>query len=330
MKLLFPYFLTLAIIIISIVAWLTQFHGWLFPFELFSHFQAQYFIISFLIFLFLIITADKKLLLTAGFAVTLMGINIIPWYLTLPSNKIENETNFRILNYNVNFQNTNYEATLEMVKEENPNLAIFLEVDEMWIEKLNFLKKDFPYFLRPQAVSKRGIVIYSQFPLENTSTNLNGQSNYLILSADLNVNQTPIHLLAVHPAMPLISFQDRNQQLNQLETYLQSFDQPVIVAGDFNITMWSPYYRQLINQTGLKNARQGFGILPSWPTGSVYPLLTKLFSIPIDHCLVSSEIEVKGTHLGTNAGSDHFPLITDISFSQVKNKGEQMSTPTEN
>ena len=39
---------------------------------------------------------------------------------------------------------------------------------------------------------------------------------------------------------------------------------PIMVVGDLNATMWSAPYRSLIDSTGLRNARRGFGILPSW------------------------------------------------------------------
>jgi endonuclease/exonuclease/phosphatase (EEP) superfamily protein YafD len=61
-----------------------------------------------------------------------------------------------------------------------------------------------------------------------------------------------------------------------------------------------------MRQTGLKNSRRGFGILPTWPT--FLPLL----SIPIDHFLLSPEFAVLKTGQGPNIGSDHVPLITEL------------------
>ncbi|MBC6474673.1 MAG: UPF0175 family protein [Hormoscilla sp. GM102CHS1] len=50
--------------------------------------------------------------------------------------------------------------------------------------------------------------------------------------------------------------------------------------------MWSPYYRKFIRDSGLKNGRSGFGVQPTWPVDA------PIFSIPLDHCLVSPEIKV--------------------------------------
>jgi endonuclease/exonuclease/phosphatase (EEP) superfamily protein YafD len=70
--------------------------------------------------------------------------------------------------------------------------------------------------------------------------------------------------------------------------------------------MWSPFYQRFIQQAGLKNARSGFGIIPTWST-KLPPL-----SIPIDHCLVSPNVNVLQMRAGRYVGSDHLPLITDL------------------
>jgi endonuclease/exonuclease/phosphatase (EEP) superfamily protein YafD len=82
---------------------------------------------------------------------------------------------------------------------------------------------------------------------------------------------------------------------------------PIVLLGDLNTTPWSPIYRQFIEDSGLRDARDGFGLLSSWPTGNP-PLL-----IPIDHALVSQQIVVHNLYLGPDVGSDHYPLILDFS-----------------
>jgi endonuclease/exonuclease/phosphatase (EEP) superfamily protein YafD len=81
-------------------------------------------------------------------------------------------------------------------------------------------------------------------------------------------------------------------------------------VGDFNTSLWSPYYAQLIRHTGLVNARQGFGLLPTWPAFLSVPFLM----IPIDHCLVSPEIRVIRVRTGRTIASDHLPIIVDMGI----------------
>jgi endonuclease/exonuclease/phosphatase (EEP) superfamily protein YafD len=102
------------------------------------------------------------------------------------------------------------------------------------------------------------------------------------------------HILCHRSNRPI--FIPGNLQLDGVGQYLQSLESPKLLLGDLNITMWSPYYQQLTRKTGLKNARDGFGILPSWPTSSHRrPFLNGLISmlaIPIDHCLLSPDLSV--------------------------------------
>jgi endonuclease/exonuclease/phosphatase (EEP) superfamily protein YafD len=38
--------------------------------------------------------------------------------------------------------------------------------------------------------------------------------------------------------------------------------------------------------------------------------------IPIDFCLVSEEITIRNKTIGTDIGSDHFPLIVDFALTK--------------
>jgi len=128
------------------------------------------------------------------------------------------------------------------------------------------------------------------------------------LFADVKFQGKIISLILVHPTVPIKqqSFIDRNQQLAGIGQYAAQVKNPLVVVGDFNTTMWSPFYKNMVNTGKLRNARSGFGILPTWPT------FMPLAYIPIDHFLVSQEIGVLKVHTGSNVGSDHLPLITDL------------------
>jgi endonuclease/exonuclease/phosphatase (EEP) superfamily protein YafD len=58
------------------------------------------------------------------------------------------------------------------------------------------------------------------------------------------------------------------------------------------------------------NVRDGFGLLPSWPTF----LFFKWLMLPLDHCLVSNDIRVADARTGEPIGSDHLPLIVEIEL----------------
>ena len=117
-------------------------------------------------------------------------------------------------------------------------------------------------------------------------------------------------MLVTHPPPPISArhYRARNAQLNDLTGILHAFDGPWIVAGDFNATPWSADYRRFEGQTGLRNVRRGFGLLPTWPS----QLLA--LGIPIDHVLVSPDFAVTEAKTGPDIGSDHRPVIATLTL----------------
>jgi endonuclease/exonuclease/phosphatase (EEP) superfamily protein YafD len=60
----------------------------------------------------------------------------------------------------------------------------------------------------------------------------------------------------------------------------------------------------------LKNARDGRGILGSWPVATRLPLLR----IPIDHMLVSETLGIEDFRLAPDIGSDHMAIVSVIKL----------------
>ena len=80
----------------------------------------------------------------------------------------------------------------------------------------------------------------------------------------------------------------------------------MIVAGDFNTTPWSPHFGDLLAAAGLRNAAEGKGYIPTWPTW-FWPA-----RIPIYYVLLKGPIAVTTVRRGPAVGSDHFPIIADL------------------
>jgi endonuclease/exonuclease/phosphatase (EEP) superfamily protein YafD len=220
----------------------------------------------------------------------------------------------RILSSNVYVRNRSYEKVLSLVNDEKPDVAIFQEVDWRWSQHLQPLISTFPFTV--QAADD--LVIYSRFPLNQPV--LFGSAMKPSIAANLTINHQEITLVVTHPLPPLPRlFASRNQQLLEVGQYIQQQKKSVILVGDLNTSMWSPYYHKLIQDTGLENARKGFGLLPTWPVPTPYantflkrtPLMS-LLQIPIDHCLLSSSIKVMKIHTPHSIDSDHLPLVIDL------------------
>ena len=75
--------------------------------------------------------------------------------------------------------------------------------------------------------------------------------------------------------------------------------------------MWSPFYKKLINDTNLISSRKGFGINASYPAPYAF-----FSGLPIDHILFSRHFASLSFKSGSHIGSDHLPIVTDISFNR--------------
>jgi endonuclease/exonuclease/phosphatase (EEP) superfamily protein YafD len=80
----------------------------------------------------------------------------------------------------------------------------------------------------------------------------------------------------------------------------------LIVAGDFNTSSWNPAFKRLVEDTGLRDSRRGFGMQNSWNADFLFLRTT------IDHCLVSPKVKVLNRRVGPDIGSDHFPILLDL------------------
>lgn len=186
---------------------------------------------------------------------------IIPWYFNQP--QITNTDQYqplKVIFYNVLWDNKNYEQAIALINQEQPDIAVFREAILPWAKQLSVLKANYPYHI---GAKKLEIEVYSKLPLANTEIKLYGTYRGLVIS-DLRISDNrQIKFIATH-AYPQLYYghegwQIRNDHLeNGIGKYVKNLEQLVIITGDLNVSMWSPFYRSLIKRSGLHNARQGF------------------------------------------------------------------------
>lgn len=278
-------------------------------FEITSHFKVQYLAASVVCLALLISLKAWRWASIAVLCVTLNAIAVLPWFIS--SSKPEPLThNLRLLQSNVNAANTNYPALLNLVEKEKPDLLIVQEASDGWRDALEAMNKTHPYSRFVVNRDNAGIALFSRFPVEDIDTMSGDELGFPILIAKINIDDVKLTLVSLHPPPPGTNeyLRERNQQLMQVAELVKQLPHPLIVAGDLNISLWSPYYTEFVNRSELKAARKGFGILPTWPTHN------RFIMIPIDHCLVTNEIQVSNCRTGTEVSSDHLPLITDMTF----------------
>lgn len=279
-------------------------------FELFSHFRVQYFVLlSFMLLIFLFNRHKLKVLLITIFVLVNLCL-ILPLYHNIPPSHAQNKKTYRLISYNVHHDNDNYKETITFIKQTQPDIVLLVEPDKEWIDKLSELKAIFPFFIEEPLENSFGIALYSRLPLINTHIRYIVLANLPSIAAEVYLHNKVITIIGTHTLPPIsTSFASiRNQQLKDLALIASTSNKPFILAGDLNITSWSPYFQDLIKESRLYDSQKGFGIQPTWPT-----MLPPL-GITIDHCLISSDITIINRKIGRNLGSDHHPVIIDFSI----------------
>jgi endonuclease/exonuclease/phosphatase (EEP) superfamily protein YafD len=280
-------------------------------FELASHFKLQY-LFGALAFGFLFAVLKQWRWLGAATCCALIsGLSVIPWYFPRASANIEKSPRrLRLLLSNVYFDNQRYDKFLNLVRAEKPDLIFAQEVTAPWAQALETIREDYPYGAIKAAEEPGGLAALSRLPLTAINESRARESDWFSYELELEIGGAPLHIITAHPEPPIpkLNMESRNRRLEFLAERARSLSGPRIVIGDLNVTMWSPHYQDFIAQADLVSAREGFGVIPTWPT------FLPLMRIPIDHCLVSKDIWVSNIRTGPDIGSDHFPLIVDLDI----------------
>lgn len=300
-------FSIVSVTLLSVVGYAGELHYLL---ELTSHFKVQYFVVGCCALFFF---SFSRKLGWAAFSLICLTLNlmvILPWYVPTTSTGVAPQQKLRVLLANVNVKNRNFEAAIALIQKEQPDLVAIVETNRDWLQALKAIEPILPYALFSPEAEGFGIALYSKFPLEAVEVSTSKEFKDFHVVANVDIAGKRVTAIALHPPPPKgrALTQIRNQELVNIADVVRSLQTPVLVLGDFNTTLWSPFYQKFINQTQLHNSRQGFGILPTWP--SVLPPLY----IPIDHCLVSSNIQVIRTRTGQFIGSDHLPIVIDLGL----------------
>lgn len=88
---------------------------------------------------------------------------------------------------------------------------------------------------------------------------------------------------------------------------------PTIIAGDFNLPIESAIYRKYWG--GYRNAFSDVGF------GTGHTKHTRLWGARIDHILGNAEVVPVRSYVGSDVGSDHWPLIADLALPAASEPG---------
>lgn len=238
------------------------------------------------------------------------------------SQHADGDSQLCILTANVLTPNRQAHKLIALVNEHQPDVLVTLESDLWWQNQLADLETQMPYTIQCPLDNLYGMHVYSRLPLTDCQTRFLVEEDVPSMHALLqlaNGEQVRVHFL--HPAPPSPTENpesaQRDAELVIVAKSLAHSEQPIIVTGDLNDVAWSRTTRLFRKISGLLDPRVGRGMFNTFHVD--FPFLRW----PLDHLFHSDHFTVNSIARLPSIGSDHFPLLTHLTFVNSRGTAQQ-------
>jgi endonuclease/exonuclease/phosphatase (EEP) superfamily protein YafD len=221
------------------------------------------------------------------------------------------EARMRLLTANVQMENRETSAFLDLVNRYAPDVVITLESDQWWEDRLAALEGRYRHMVRVPLDNRYGMHLYSRLPLEDSQVTFLVEQDVPSIHTRVRLrNGQPVQLHILHPAPPSptenTEARERDAEIIVVARRLSPEDGPTIVAGDFNDIPWSRTARLFRDISGLLDPRVGRGQF------NTFHARIPFLRWPLDHIYHSAHFELAELRRLDSIGSDHFPLFADL------------------
>jgi endonuclease/exonuclease/phosphatase (EEP) superfamily protein YafD len=237
---------------------------------------------------------------------------VYPYLLPTP-HSVSPRPPLRLLLSNVYTFRPSFQDVYDLIGQTDPDLVVLLELDPDHYVEVEQLTSQYPYRLHEPKLT--GNAIFSRRPVADLAF----QPFFPAGRVDvwLTLADPPLTLMATHTqaAVNPTAWQGRNHHFKLLSQEIKQVNTPVLVAGDLNLSPYSPYFLQFVEETQLQDARHGRGVLGTWPNPVFWGLPAGLtfISVPLDHLLHSPEVVVSQLQRLSIPGSDHHALLIEFT-----------------
>ena len=224
-----------------------------------------------------------------------------------------------MLSFNVLGKNYRVDKVIDIIRQSDADIIALQELSYWMAEGMETQLKDaYPYqALHPQN-EFTGQGILSRYPIikeEYWQVKIGHQQ------AELDWNGQPLTFFNVHPPHPLrgayYSGAERTKEINDILRRATASDNPVLIAGDFNMTSLSEDYRRVTALYKDSYNEAGWGMGFTFPNFPILGYRLRFFPplARIDYIFRDANFQTVEARVGTNAaGSDHFPNIATFAL----------------
>lgn len=297
-----------ALVLANTLSLLASYH-WMF--DLFSNFKIQYFFIGLVLLVLCVLYKQKWFAMCMAILSISLFVEIQYAYTRPFAEQPAIAPNFKIIQYNKFFNNDNYAGIGAWLRTERPDVIVVNESLPHSVDNMQSFKDVLPYQYPPKKEQRFGdISILSKWPITVTPLRMDWDGEVLNVSKIIVRRPLlqPIVIYAYHAQVPLGGYahEQRQYELETMARFVrEEKEQNVIMMGDWNLTPWSPLFKDILKTTGLRY--QHYGLMPqtTWPSFNHFDFL----QIPIDQILYDDALILTNINRGPSVGSDHQSLI---------------------
>lgn len=239
-----------------------------------------------------------------------------------PTNHASVDHRLSILTANVLTPNRQADDLLKLVNQNTPDVLVTLESDQWWQHHLDSLQTDMPYSIKCPLDNLYGMHVYSRLPLEGAEISYLVEDDVPSMHAQIILRSgDAVRMHFLHPAPPSptenLESAERDAELVIVARSMKGSDQAVVVTGDLNDVAWSATTRLFRKISGLLDPRVGRGMF------NTFHAKCPFMRWPLDHLFHSHHFTVTSIKRLPYFGSDHFALLTELSYSPVRGKTQE-------
>lgn len=243
-----------------------------------------------------------------AFTSLLLALTVWPQWFPEASAPDPDAAIVRVYSANLLYRNNDTARIVRSIEAADADIVVLIELASDPALKINQLLAGYPYRAASMRLDQtRGpsrSVIASRWPLTARADPPDGLH---AVAATVRTPLGPINVVGVHLTRPW-PFQHSWGQISQtmaLRAVVEPLDGPVVVAGDFNSVSSARIGKQVRRDIGLRPAP---GFPGTWPGG-----LPSALGITIDQVYASPDLAFVSRRLGRPTGSDHRPVVTEIT-----------------
>jgi endonuclease/exonuclease/phosphatase (EEP) superfamily protein YafD len=276
--------------------------------DLLAQFTAPWLVVAFLLTLVMGLLRLKGAAALGALTIALLGLAVWPQWFPQRSPPDPAAAIVRLYSANLYYLNNDTARIRESIEAADPDIVVLIELAQAPAREIDALLPGYPYRAASMRMDQtRGpsrSIIASRWPLTARDDPPDGLH---AVAATARTPLGPINLVGVHLTRPW-PFQPSWGQISQtlaLDAVIGELDGPVVVAGDFNSVSSARIGKQVRRDIGLRPAP---GFPGTWPGN-----LPAVLGITIDQVYASSDLAFVSRRLGQPTGSDHRPVVTEIT-----------------